>query len=136
MVGSKLLGQNFNSPQYFQGRLCAEEVSGGTNFGSTNQTWLDEVKNRVKKIKAQFSLSSQQDVPSDLVTISSSGLDPHIGKASAYLQIANVAKARHVSEDKIKQIIDQEIKKNSVLFFGEELVNVLQLNIALDTMLK
>lgn len=135
-LGSLLLGQNFSSQEYFQGRLCTEEVSGGSNLGSTNQSWLNEVKKRVKTVKSKNRLSDTNLVPSELVTNSGSGLDPHISKASAYLQIPRVAKARNLSIESIQEIVEQNIQKNSLPFFGEEIVNVLQLNLRLDTLTK
>jgi len=132
VIGSKLVGQNYASDSYFQGRLCATEASGGSNLGPTNQSWLNEVKKRIKDIKEKNKLPDKQIIPSDLVTNSASGLDPHISKDSAYLQILRIAKARNVSSDKIKQMVDQEVEENSLPFFGEEMVNVLQLNLKLD----
>jgi K+-transporting ATPase ATPase C chain len=136
VIGSKLVGQNYTSDKYFQGRLCTEEVSGGSNLGPTNQSWLNEVKKRVKNIKSKNKLPDHQIVPSDLVTDSASGLDPHISKAAAYLQIPRVAKARNVSSDRIKEMVDQEMKESSPSFFGEEMINVLQLNLKLDNFFK
>jgi len=136
VIGSKLLGQNFTSEKYFQGRSCTTEVSGGSNLGPTNQSWLNEVVERIKKFKDINHISDNQIIPSDLVTNSASGLDPHISKDSAYLQISRVAKTRNVAPDTIKQIVDQEVKKDSIPFFSEERVNVLQLNMKLDEQIK
>lgn len=136
VIGSRLLGQDFISDKYFQGRITSDNVSGGSNYASTNKLWLQKVEARVRKIRINNGLSDKQMVPSDLVTQSASGFDPHISIESTYLQIPRVAKVRNISEAKIKEIVDKVIEDNAWSFFGEETINVLQLNLLLDEYVK
>jgi potassium-transporting ATPase KdpC subunit len=146
IVGSSLIGQNFISEKYFWGRPSATTAtdpndptktipapynaanSGGSNLGPTSQSLIDGIKSAVKKLNAENSKS----VPVDLVTASGSGLDPHITPAAAEFQIARVAKARHLPESKISALVTHSIENRSLGIFGEPVVNVLKLNLALD----
>lgn len=135
IVGSELIGQNFEGPQYFQGRPSAIDynasTSGGSNYGPTNQKLIDRVNESINEIKKNDSLSSNATIPSDMVLASGSGLDRYISVESALIQVPRIAKERNISES---QIIDL-IKKNQETPFpgiGQPVVNVLKLNIALN----
>lgn len=140
VVGSKLIGQQFDAPQYFWGRLSATspmpynaQASGGSNLGPTNPALLDEVKGRIDALKAAGTDMSKP-VPVDLVTSSGSGLDPEISPAAATYQIDRVAKARGLGENDVRALVDRYTSGRQFGILGEPRVNVLQLNLALDEM--
>ena len=140
VVGSKLIGQQFDAPQYFWGRLSATspmpynpQGSGGSNLGPTNPALLDEVKGRIDALKAAGTDMSKP-VPVDLVTSSGSGLDPEISPAAAAYQIERVAKARKLAANDVQALVDRYTSGRQFGIFGEPRVNVLQLNLALDEM--
>lgn len=140
VVGSKLIGQQFDAPQYFWGRLSATspmpynpQASGGSNLGPTNPALLDEVKGRIDALKAAGTDMSQP-VPVDLVTSSGSGLDPEISPAAAAYQIERIAKARKLAANDVQALVDRYTSGRQFGIFGEPRVNVLQLNLALDEM--
>jgi K+-transporting ATPase ATPase C chain len=143
-VGSKLIGQQFDAPQYFWGRLSATSTfpynafnaealtgSSGSNYGPLNQALLDAVQARVDALKAADPANTAP-IPVDLVTASGSGLDPHISVAAALYQVARVAKARGLSEADVRTLVDQNTQGRQLGFLGEPTVNVLELNLALD----
>ena len=137
-VGSTLMGQQFDAPQYFWGRLSATSPmpynplsSGGSNTGPTNPALADEVKGRIAALKAAGTDVSKP-VPVDLVTSSGSGLDPEISPAAAQYQIARVAKARKMSENDVAALVDKYTQGRQFGVLGEPRVNVLELNLALD----
>lgn len=137
-IGSEIIGQQFDAPYYFWGRLSATlpnpynaTASGGSNLGPTNPALLDEVKARIAALHAADP-SNTAPVPADLVTSSASGLDPDISPAAAAYQAARVANARGVSRAQIDRLIAQHTRGPQLGFFGEAHVNVLQLNLALD----
>ncbi|MFX1671877.1 potassium-transporting ATPase subunit KdpC [Paraburkholderia sp. A2WS-5] len=142
VVGSKLIGQQFDAPQYFWGRLSATAPnpynaagSGGSNLGPTNPALADEVKGRIAALKAAGTDVSQpgsQPVPADLVTSSASGLDPEISPAAAAYQVPRVARARHLSTNDVQALVDRYTRGRQFGVFGEPRVNVLELNLALD----
>jgi K+-transporting ATPase ATPase C chain len=141
IIGSALIGQNFSDSRYFQGRPSSAgkegydgTSSGGSNLGPTNKVLLETVAARADKIRAANDLNSIASVPSDLVTASASGLDPHISPAAADLQIARVAKIRNISENEVKTLVNQNTEKSQFGFLGEARVNVLKLNLALDAL--
>jgi K+-transporting ATPase ATPase C chain len=136
--GSKLLGQPFSDPKYFHPRPSAAgngydaTSSGGSNLGPTSQKLDNAIKERIAAYRAENDLSGTEPVPADAVTASGSGLDPEIGLRNADLQIPRVAKARALSEDKVRELVQQNTDGRDLGVFGDPGVNVLQLNLALD----
>ncbi|MGA7780407.1 MAG: potassium-transporting ATPase subunit KdpC [Paraburkholderia sp.] len=140
VVGSKLIGQQFDAPQYFWGRLSATSPmpynasgSGASNIGPTNPALSDEVKGRLDALKAAGTDMSKP-VPIDLVTSSGSGLDPEITPAAAAYQIDRVAAARKMAPNDVAALVDRYTSGRQLGVLGEPRVNVLQLNLALDAM--
>jgi K+-transporting ATPase ATPase C chain len=142
LIGSELIGQAFDDPKYFWGRPSATSAfandassSTGSNYGPTNPDQLKAVGDRVKALRdadPSKADATKNPVPVDLVTASASGLDPHISPAAAEFQVARVAKARGLSEDKIRDLVTTHTEGRTLGFLGEPRVNVLQLNFALD----
>jgi K+-transporting ATPase ATPase C chain len=139
VVGSELIGQQFDNPSYFWSRPSATGpaynggASTGSNFGPTNPAQLDAVRGRVEVLKKAHPDQSGP-IPVDLVTASGSGLDPHISPAAAEYQVARVAKARGVEAQAIRNLVAQHTAGRSLGVLGEPRVNVLELNLALDAM--
>ena len=139
VVGSSLIGQNFTGPGYFHSRPSAAgngydgAASSGTNLGPLSQKLLDAVKDRVAAYRSENSLSEDVLVPADAVTASASGLDPHISPRNAELQVARVAAARGLSEEKVRQLVKEHTEGPDWGVFGDPRINVLMLNLALDT---
>ena len=135
VIGSSLIGQSFDDPAYFWGRPSATakpydaSASAGSTLGPSNQALADDVAKRIAVLRAADRLSDDIPIPVDLVTASGSGLDPHISPAAAYYQVPRVAHARAVPEDEVKALVDARIETP---LLGEPVVNVLQLNLALD----
>ncbi len=155
VIGSALIGQNFAKPEYFHPRPSAAgngydaNNSGATNLGPTSDKLIngihkklpdgkddpsnfDGVVDLVKAYRTENSLAADAPVPADAVTRSGSGLDPHISPANALIQAPRVAKARHLSEDQVKKLIEQNTDARFLGIFGDPGVNVLKLNLALD----
>ncbi len=139
VVGSALIGQSFTKPEYFHSRPSAAGTgydgtsSGGTNKGPTDRKLADTlVGAAVDSAVAQLG-AKKGAVPSDLVTSSGSGLDPHISPANAQLQVASVAHARHIDSLALRAVVDAHIEGRQFGIFGEPRVNVLLLNIAIDS---
>jgi K+-transporting ATPase ATPase C chain len=136
--GSKLLGQSFAADKYFHPRPSAAgngydaTSSGGSNLGPTSQKLNDAIKDRIDAYRKENGLSAGQSVPADAVTASGSGLDPDISVRNAELQIPRVAKARNLSQDKLRALIQQNTDNRNLGILGDPGVNVLQLNLALD----
>ena len=139
VVGSSLIGQNFSSTRYFQSRPSAAgdkgydaANSGGSNLAPTNKALIDAVRLRLKNFVESNPGTTPSQVPVDIVTTSASGLDPEISPAAADLQVARVARARGLSEDRVRQLIAENTRPRAAGIFGEPGVNVLMLNLALD----
>ena len=148
-VGSALIGQNFSSDKYFHGRPSATSAadpndasktidapynaanSSGSNLGPTSQKLIDRVKASVDAMRAAGFGGA---IPADSVTTSASGLDPHISPVFALAQIASVAKARNLPEDKLRILVESRIENRALGLIGEPRVNVLLLNMALDAL--
>ena len=136
--GSRLLGQEFTDAKYFHPRPSAAgngydaTSSGGSNLGPTSRKLYDVIKERIAAYRSENSLGETAPVPADAVTASGSGLDPHISLHNAQLQVARVAKARGLSEDKVRDLVRQNTDEADLVIFGDPGVNVLELNLALD----
>jgi K+-transporting ATPase ATPase C chain len=137
-VGSSLIGQSFSDPKYFKPRPSAAgngydtTKSGGSNLGPSNPTLTDDVTQRVADYRKLNGLSDDVAVPVDAVTASGSGLDPDISIANARLQAPRVAKVRGLPTDTVQNLVDQHTEGRNLGFLGEPIVNVLELNLALD----
>jgi K+-transporting ATPase ATPase C chain len=138
VTGSALIGQQFDDPKYFWGRLSATgpypynaAASSGSNLGPTNPALLDEVKARIAALKAADPTNTQP-IPVDLVTSSGSGLDPNISVAAALYQVTRIARIRGLSEAAVISLVTQYTQGRTLGFLGEPRVNVLELNLGLD----
>ena len=138
-VGSRLIGQNFTDPKYFWGRPSATSpqpynasASGGSNLGPLNPALTDGVKGRIAALKAADP-DNTGAIPADLVTASASGLDPHISPAAAKYQIERVARARQIDTAVVKAMVARFTEERQWSIFGDARVNVLELNLALDS---
>lgn len=135
-VGSRIIGQGFSSPGYFRSRPSAAGTgydaanSAGTNLGPTNKKLVDAVKAAVDAAKRE---NPGAPVPIDLVTSSASGLDPHISPAAAAFQVPRVARERGIGEDEAQRLVAAHTAGRQLGFLGESVVNVLELNLALDS---
>jgi potassium-transporting ATPase KdpC subunit len=134
-VGSELIGQQFDDPKYFWGRLSAVRynaaASSGSNYGPLNSDLLKAVQTRIDALKAADP-DNTLPIPVDLVTASGSGLDPHISIAAALYQVHRVASARGMSEADVQSLVEKNTDGSQFGFLGEPRVNVLKLNLALD----
>lgn len=147
VVGSEVMGQNFRGDQYFNSRPSATSKpdpkdptktvdepynaanTSGSNLGPTSKALIERVKEDVEKRKKE---NPNARVPTDLVTASGSGLDPHISPETALFQVPRVAKARNMPEDRVRQLVNEHVEGRTLGIFGEPRVNVLALNMALD----
>lgn len=147
VIGSALIGQAFTDDKYFHGRPSATmapdpkdasktveapynaAASGGSNLGPTSKALAERLKGDVEKLKQE---NPSQDVPVDLVTTSGSGLDPDISPDAARFQVPRVAKARGLPEERVRALVESEVKARIFGVLGEPRVNVLELNLALD----
>jgi K+-transporting ATPase ATPase C chain len=147
VVGSAVIGQPFTEDRYFQGRPSATVApdpkdssktvdapynaanSSGSNLGPTSKTLIERMKGDVETRKGQ---NPNAEVPTDLVTASGSGLDPHISPEAAFFQVPRVAKARNMPEDRLRQLVEQHVEGRTLWVLGDPRVNVLALNLALD----
>jgi potassium-transporting ATPase KdpC subunit len=136
IVGSELIGQTFQSPVYFHGRPsavnCAANSSGAGNLGPTSARLMEEVSRRIDQVRRENGLSTDQSLPADLVLASGSGLDPHISRQGAMEQVARVAKARGLTHSEVQALINLNVEPTMLGILGQERVNVLRLNLALD----
>jgi potassium-transporting ATPase KdpC subunit len=148
VIGSKLIGQDFKSDRYFHSRPSAtlgpdpsdpSKTTGvpynavnsmGSNLGPTNKALIERVKGDVDKLKTE---NPSAQVPIDLVTTSGSGLDPDLSPEGALFQVPRVAKAHNMSEDSVRQLVNEHTKGRTLGILGEPRVNVLELNLALDS---
>jgi len=139
VIGSELLAQNFTSDRYFHPRPSAAgngydaTASGGSNLAQSSKALVTRIQGDIDKLAAQ---NPGKPVPIDLVTTSASGLDPDITPDAAFYQVARVAKARNLSEDNVRKLIEQHITSRQLGVLGEPHVNVLDLNLALDELAK
>jgi K+-transporting ATPase ATPase C chain len=137
IVGSELIGQQFDDPRYFWSRPSATSpayngaASTGSNLGPTNSAQLDAVRARVEALRKAHPVQSGS-VPVDLATASGSGLDPHVSPAAAEYQIQRVAQARAIDPNRIRELVEKYTVGRSFGVLGEPRVNVLELNLALD----
>jgi K+-transporting ATPase ATPase C chain len=148
VIGSSLIGQYWTQPQYFHGRPSATlndagtapqpynaASSGASNLGPTNVAFIKTVQQRIAALKKENpDVPPGTPIPVDLVTASGSGLDPDISVAAAYYQIPRIAKARGLSQETVRRLVDQHIEGRFLGLFGEPRVNVLELNLALDSL--
>ncbi len=149
VIGSELMGQYFSSDRYFHGRPSATvgpdpndptktidlpynaANSAGSNRGPTSKALIDRIQADVEKLKSE---NPNAAVPTDLVTASGSGLDPHISPEAALFQVPSIAKARSLSEERLKQLVADHVEGRTLGLLGEPRVNVLSLNLALDSL--
>jgi K+-transporting ATPase ATPase C chain len=136
VVGSRLIGQPFTGPGYFHSRPSAAgsgydgTASGGTNLGPTSKKLIEQmVKPAAEQRRAE---NPNMPVPVDLVTVSASGLDPHITPAAAEFQVPRVSGERKISEDELRQLVRKHTEGRQLVVLGEARVNVLELNLELD----
>jgi len=147
VVGSSLIGQSFTDDKYFHGRPSATSApdpndptktidapynaanSAGSNLGPTSKALIERITGGVEKLKQE---NPSGPVPTDLVTASGSGLDPHISPAAALFQVPRVARARNMAEQRVRQLVQDHTEGRTLGFLGEPRVNVLLLNLALD----
>jgi potassium-transporting ATPase KdpC subunit len=147
IIGSTLIGQDFTSDKYFHGRPSATTApdandptksvpapynaanSGGSNLAPSNKALVDRVQADLDKLRKE---NPAAPVPVDLVTTSASGLDPDIAPEAAYFQVPRVAKARNLTEDRVRQLVGEHVEERFLGILGEPRVNVLLLNLALD----
>ena len=140
--GSRLLGQNFTGEKYFHPRPSAAgngydaANSGGSNLGPTSRKLNDAIKDRIDAYRRENGLKETDPIPADAVTASGSGLDPHISIRNAEIQVARVAKARAISEDKVRALVKANTDAPDLGILGDAGVNVLTLNLALDSLPK
>lgn len=136
VVGYKLIGQKFTDDKYFWSRPSAVDYnaagSGGSNKGPTNPDYLKTVQDRIDSFLVHNPGIDKEQIPSELVTASGSGLDPDLSPAAAYIQVKRIAAVRNIPEEKVKELVSHHIDKPLLGLFGTERVNVLQLNIDLD----
>jgi potassium-transporting ATPase KdpC subunit len=135
VVGSRLIGQAFTNPAYFQGRPSSSgydaSSSGGSNFGPTSAKLQDRIKTDVARLHKE-NPDAPGVIPAELVTASASGLDPHLSPEATRWQIARVARARNVAPERVQSLVEEQVEGRDLGLFAERTVNVLMLNMALD----
>ncbi len=137
LIGSRIIGQAFTGAGYFHSRPSAAGTNGydassssGSNYGPTNKKYVDQVASDVAASQAEMPATP---VPVDLVTRSASGLDPDITPAAAAFQVPRIAKARGISDEKVNDLVAKHTSQRQLGFLGERRVNVLELNLDLDS---
>ena len=135
-VGYLLEGQNFTKDKYFWGRPSAVNYnaagSGASNKGPANPDYLKDLQSRIDSFLLHNPGTKKEDIPSELVTASGSGLDPHLSPEAVYLQIPRIARSRNLTEDRVRALVDIDTEKPFLGLFGTVTVNILKLNIDLD----
>jgi K+-transporting ATPase ATPase C chain len=138
VIGSELIGQSFSKPEYFHPRPSAagngydDTLSTGTNLGPTSAKLADTLIAQAVDSAVRNEGAIKGKIPSDMVTSSASGLDPHISPATAFQQVARVARARHMDSSAVRALVEKHVEDRQFGFFGEPRVNVLLLNLDLD----
>lgn len=136
LIGFENIGQKFYSDKYFWGRSSAVDynaaATGGSNKGPTNPDYLVDVEKRIEYFLQKNPEVKRSEIPSDLVTASGGGLDPHISPQAAFIQIPRVAVARNIDRLTLKKLVDENIESPFLGLFGPKSINVLKLNLALD----
>ena len=137
-IGSSLIGQSFSDPRYFWSRPSATAdfpynplASGGSNLGPTNKDFINRINECVTTYQ---STGTNTPLPADLAMTSGSGLDPHISIEAAIIQIPRIARERHVSEEKVRSLVQNYLENRQFGFLGTKRDNVLKLNLALDNL--
>jgi K+-transporting ATPase ATPase C chain len=146
VVGSSLIGQQFTQDRYFHGRPSATvdavtgkpkpyaaDNSAGSNYAPSNQALVDRVSRDVKAIRQQNGLGANTQIPVDLVTTDFSGVDPDITEAAALVQVNRIASARSLDPARVRALVDRHVQGRILWIFGETHVNVLDVNLALDS---
>jgi K+-transporting ATPase ATPase C chain len=138
VIGSELIGQQFDDPKYFWGRPSATSpfpynaaASSGSNLGPTNPAFIEAVRGRVSALRAADPVNDTP-IPVDLVTASGSGLDPHMSPAAAEYQLKRVARARGLGENTLRDLVARHTEGRQLGVLGERRINILKLNVALD----
>ena len=140
--GSRLIGQAFTRPEYFHGRPSAAGTgydaanSSGSNLGPTNQKLADALRTNIDGVLKENPSLKSGEVPTDLVTASASGLDPDVTPSGALAQVERVARARSLNVDAVRALVNANVRGPELGFLGESVVNVLDLNLALDALKK
>ena len=136
VIGSELIGQHFTDPSYFSGRISSigydASGSGSANYAPSNEEMIARTKADIELFLEKNPDVSREDIPADLLTNSGSGLDPHISPMAARIQVARVAQARGISEEKVEKLVSAHTEGRQLGLFGEPRVNVLALNQELD----
>jgi len=136
VIGSRLVGQGFTGPLYFQSRMSANNYdgtnSGATNLGPTSKKLMDATADKIAKVRQENGINPGTPLPADMVLTSASGLDPHISPENAVLQSGRVARARDISISDINTLIDRNTDNDFIGIWGKPGINVLTLNTELD----
>ncbi|TCJ80800.1 UNVERIFIED_ORG: K+-transporting ATPase ATPase C chain [Bacillus cereus] len=140
VIGSKLIGQNFTDPRYFQGRVSSieykAEASGSNNYAPSDPDLAKRVEKSIEEWKKQNEAVPVTEVPLDLVTNSGSGLDPDISPQAAFVQVDRISKITNIPKETLDQLIKDQTEGAALGLFGEDRVNVLKLNLELQKLLK
>lgn len=136
-IGSELIGQSFTDPKYLHPRPSANNyngiASGSSNFGPTSRKMIEQVEQNIIALRSTENLNLQTPIPAGMVLQSASGLDPHISTEDAQLQITRIAKTRNLTEDIVIKLLKENTDTDLLGIWGQTRVNVLKLNLALDT---